>query len=354
MNKGLLLASVLGANVIMPRASSELTGAHAAPAGVAQPLPSLLQTRRWANATGLGPQDLQGNVVLVNFWTYSCINCLRALPHIREWAAKYKDRGLVVIGVHTPEFAFERDAGNVAKAAARLGVTYPVAIDSDFRIWNAFGNQAWPAIYVFGADGRLQRQVLGEGEYDETERTIRQLLDEAHKGAPGGVVQAAIEATGTQVAADLSDLRSPETYVGYDKGGNFASADPVVPDAPQQYRPLNDIPLNGWALSGRWQIGGEYISLAGTSGSIFYHFHARDLHLVLAPGANGKPVRFRVTIDGKPPGANHGTDTDAQGFGTVRASRLYQLVRQAGPVTDRNFAVEFLDPGVHAYAFTFG
>lgn len=366
MNKGLLLASALaiaipaafGGNAIAPLVS--LGEVRAAWGASAQPLSSLLQPHQWVsagqwvNTGGLHPQDLRGKVVLVNFWTYSCINSLRALPYVRAWAAKYKQQGLVVIGVHTPEFGFEKDPGNVAQALARYGVDYPVVLDSSFHIWNAFDNEAWPAIYLIGPDGRVHRRVLGEGDYDATERAIRDLLDAARKDAPGHADDAAALARGPERAADLPDLQSPETYVGYDKGSNLASADPVLPDTPQLYRPLNRIALNHWALSGRWQVGGEYTSLAGDHGGITYRFHARDLHLVLAPGADGKPIRFRVTIDGKPPGASHGSDTDAEGAGTVREPRLYQLVRQAGPVTDRTFRVEFLDPGVRAYAFTFG
>jgi len=325
------------------------------PPALSGPLLALLQTQQWLNTPGLSANDLSGKVVLVNFWTYSCINCLRALPHVRSWAAKYKDRGLVVIGVHTPEFAFEKDVANVSKAAVALGVGYPIAIDSDFRIWRAFDNNAWPALYFFGADGRIHHHVLGEGEYEQSERVIEALLAEAR--APtvsSAAAQPGIEISGTQVAPDEADLRSPETYVGYAKAENFASPDPVARDAPQTYRAYSKLWLNHWGLSGLWTVGGEFATLDQPSGRIVFRFHARDLHLVLGPSADGRPVRFRVTIDGAPPGASHGSDTDAEGLGTVRDTRLYQLVRQAGPVTDRTFEIEFLDPGVRAYAFTFG
>jgi thiol-disulfide isomerase/thioredoxin len=331
-----------------------VTAAHAAPEPVPSgPLGSLFGARQWLNTQPLHPEDLRGKVVLVNFWTYSCINCLRVLPHVRAWAEKYKDSGLVVIGVHTPEFAFEKNVANVGKATVSLGVGYPVAIDNDFGIWRAFGNQAWPALYFIGADGQVRHQMLGEGGYDQSERLIQQLLSEA-KGTPVASDIATISGNGPQAAADESDLRSPETYIGYSEARNFASPGGAKADAPSRYHTDPALRLNRWSLDGAWTIGGEFATLNEPSGSITYRFHARDLHLVLAPPAQGRPVRFRVTIDGAFPGADHGFDVDAEGWGTVREDRLYQLVRQAGSVTDRTFEIKFSDPGVRAYAFTFG
>lgn len=328
--------------------------AQSAPAS-APPLPlrSVLGARQWLNTPPLRAQDLRGKVVLVNFWTYSCINSLRPLPYVRAWAAKYKDQGLVVIGVHTPEFGFEKDIGNIGRATASLGVAYPVAVDSDHGIWEAFSNQAWPAFYFIGADGRVRRQVLGEGGYDKSERLIQQLLSEA-KGAPvaGGLV--AVAGRGPQAAADDRNLRSPETYVGYAQAENFASPGGLRHDAPSLYRTTSALPLNHWSLAGAWTVGSEFATLNRASGAIAYRFHARDLHFVLAPTSRSHPIRFRVTIDGAPPGADHGFDVDAEGRGSVLEPRMYQLVRQNRPVADRTFQIEFLDPGVRAYVFTFG
>ncbi len=315
-------------------------------------LPPLTGAVRWLNSPPLTPEALKGKVVLVDFWTYSCINCLRALPYVRAWADKYRDQGLVVIGVHAPEFAFEKDVGNVTKAVADLHVDYPVAIDNDYAIWRAFNNEYWPAHYFIDAQGRVRHHHFGEGEYDGSERVIRQLLAEAgHAAAPGALV--AVNAAGVQAAPDMGDVRSPETYVGADRAQNFVSPGGAVPGTAHGYEPGAPA-LNQWGLSGRWTVGGENAVLDNGDGGIVYRFHARDLHLVLGPAAGDKPVRFEVTIDGRPPGDSHGSDTDAQGRGTVTGQRLYQLVRQAGPVADHTFAIKFLDPGVEAYAFTFG
>jgi cytochrome c biogenesis protein CcdA/thiol-disulfide isomerase/thioredoxin len=326
-----------------------VTSAHAE----TKPAAPLFGATQWLNSPPLTADGIKGKVVLVNFWTYSCINCLRVLPHVRAWAEKYKDRGLVVIGVHTPEFAFEKNVANVAKASVALGVGYPVAIDNDFRIWRAFDNQAWPALYFIGADGRVRDHVLGEGGYEESERLIQQLLSEANGGAVGGDI-ATITGKGSQAAADIADLLSSETYVGYAQARNFASPGGAVEDAPSLYRTVPALALNRWSLAGVWTIGGEFATLNDTSGSITYRFHARDLHLVLAPPSQDQPVRFRVKIDGAAPGADHGFDVDPEGWGSIDAPRLYQLVRQAGPVADRIFEIEFFDAGVRAYAFTFG
>ena len=329
--------------------------AHAAvsDAALSAPLVSLLGARQWLNTQPLPPEILRGKVVLVNFWTYSCINCLRMLPHVREWAAKYKDRGLVVIGVQTPEFAFEKDVANVSKALTSLGVSYPVAIDNDFKIWRAFDNVAWPALYFIGADGRVRRHVFGEGGYHESEKLIQQLLSEADDAA----VNNAIVATGGQgaeAAADPGDLRSPETYVGYSQATNFASPELVSQDSAKLYRTEPSLPLNHWSLTGVWTIRGEFAALNNAPGSITFRFHARDLHLVLANSVQGHPIRFRVTIDGNPPGSDHGFDVGADGWGTMQEDRLYQLIRQSGPIVERTFQIEFLDAGVRAYSFTFG
>jgi cytochrome c biogenesis protein CcdA/thiol-disulfide isomerase/thioredoxin len=316
-------------------------------------LASLLKAPVWLNTPPLQPEDLRGKVVLVNFWTYSCINCLRTLPHVRAWAERYRDRGLVVIGVHTPEFAFEKDVANVRTAAAALGVGYPVAIDNDFGIWRAFDNQGWPALYFIGADGRVRHHMLGEGGYDQSERMIQQLLTEAAGTAVAMEVVAAT-GTGAQAAADEINLRSGETYVGYRQARDFASPGGIKRDVANRYDGPSMLPLNRWSLAGTWTVGGEFATLNEPSGRIRHRFHARDLHLVLAPAARGEPIRFRVTIDGEPPGADHGTDVDADGWGNVQDDRLYQLVRQTGPIADRTFEIEFFEPGVRAYAFTFG
>jgi thiol-disulfide isomerase/thioredoxin len=289
---------------------------------------------------------------VVNFWTYSCINCLRNLPHVRAWAEKYKDQGLVVIGVHTPEFAFEKEAANVRQAIATLGITYPVIQDNDFGIWQAFGNEAWPALYFIGADGRIRDQKFGEGDYEQSEALIQKLLTEA-KGAQVNFKIAPVNGPGTQAAPDERDLYSGETYIGYDKATNFASRGGTA-DTATRYQTPADLALNWWGLSGTWTIGSEFATLNEVPGRITYRFHARDLHLVMGPAQPGKEIRFRVTIDGAAPGVNHGTDTDADGWGTVRDVKLYQLVRQAEPVGEHTFEIEFLDPGVRAYAFTFG
>ncbi len=331
-----------------------VTSAHAAPApGLSPPVVALLGAQQWLNTAPLQTKDVRGKVVLVNFWTYSCINCLRVLPYVRAWAAKYGARGLVVVGVHTPEFAFEKDAANVRAALAAQGVSYPIAIDSNFGIWRAFGNEAWPALYFIGTDGRIRKRVLGEGGYAESERLIQRLLSDADGPAPPLDI-AAIDGEGPQAAADARDLGSAETYVGYAQARGFAAPDGIRQDAPSLYRIVPALPLNRWGLSGIWTIGGEFATLNEMPGRIAYRFHARDLHLVLAPSRSGQPIRFRVTLDGMSPGADHGADVDADGWGSVRDGRLYQLIRQNGQVMDRTFEIEFFDTGVRAYAFTFG
>ncbi len=315
-------------------------------------MPELNGATGWLNSPPLTRQALRGKVVLVDFWTYSCINCLRALPYIRAWAAKYKDHRLVVLGVHAPEFAFEKDPANVKKAVENLGVTYPVALDSNLAIWQAFHNEYWPAHYFVDAKGRIRAHHFGEGEYDQSERIIQTLLTEAgNKDVPGGIINP--NGAGTMAAADENDMQSPETYLGYGRGQNFASNMPV-PDKPTNYQTPYPLGANQWGLTGRWTIGEEKDVLNAAGGKIIFHFHARDLHLVLGSGSDAKPVRFKVTLDGQPPGAAHGVDTDEGGNGTVSGQRLYQLIRQQGSVTDHTFSIEFLDPGVEAYSFTFG
>jgi cytochrome c biogenesis protein CcdA/thiol-disulfide isomerase/thioredoxin len=316
------------------------------------PAPSFAGAVEWLNSKPLTAEDLKGKVVLVDFWTYSCINCLRAIPYVRAWAEKYRDHGLVVIGVHAPEFAFERNVDNVKKAIATLKIGYPVAIDNDYKIWRAFENEYWPAHYFIDAKGQIRHHHFGEGEYDESERVIQKLLAEAGDShVPTDIV--AVKASGAEAASAKSDVESPETYIGYDRIDHFISPGGVVQDASHVYT-AGSPKLNDWSLVGNWTIGGERSMLNEKDGSIVYRFHARDLHLVLGPAADGSPVRFRVTIDGAAPGAAHGVDTDSEGQGVVTAQRLYQLVRDPGTVADHTFEIRFLDPGVQAYAFTFG
>ncbi|MEW9623645.1 cytochrome c biogenesis protein DipZ [Rhodanobacter geophilus] len=315
-------------------------------------LPSLAGATGWLNSTPLTPAALHGKVVLVDFWTYSCINCLRSLPFVEAWHDKYKDHGLVIIGVHSPEFAFEKDPANVAAAVQRLGVRYPVALDPDYAIWQGFNNEYWPAEYFIDAQGRIRHHSFGEGGYAEDEDVIRQLLTEAgYKDLPGGYVQPG--AKGAEAASSGDYDRSPETYVGYARADHFASGQ-VAHDDAFGYRAPATLATNQWGLAGRWTVHAQDATLDAADGSITYRFRGRDLHLVLGPGSDGKPVRFRVTLDGQAPGADHGMDTDADGNGTVTAQRLYQLVRQAHGTGERTFTITFLDPGVRAYAFTFG
>jgi cytochrome c biogenesis protein CcdA/thiol-disulfide isomerase/thioredoxin len=316
-------------------------------------LPPLDGAVQWLNSPPLTAQALKGKVVLVDFWTYSCINCLRSLPYVKAWAEKYRDQGLVVIGVHAPEFAFERDVGNVTKAMKDLGINYPVAIDNDFKVWRAFNNQYWPAHYFADAQGRIRYHHFGEGEYAESERVIQQLLREAGAAkVADGLINASAE--GVQLAPDMNEVQSPETYVGYQRAEHFVPETSLVPDKVSAYSAPSQLALNDWSLDGQWNVGPERATSSAPASRIVYRFHARDLHLVLGPGADGKPVRFKVLVDGKAPGDAHGTDVAPDGSGSVTEQRLYQLVRQTGGVTDRTFSIEFLDPGVSAYAFTFG
>jgi cytochrome c biogenesis protein CcdA/thiol-disulfide isomerase/thioredoxin len=317
------------------------------------PMPELSGAVAWLNSPPLTREQLRGKVVVIDFWTYSCINCLRALPYTEGWYAKYKDAGLVVIGVHTPEFAFEKERSNVEQAVHDLKISYPVAIDSNYKIWQAFNNEYWPAHYFIDGKGRIRHHHFGEGEYDESERVIQELLREnGAKSLADGTIN--VTANGAEAAPDLQDTRSPETYIGYKRAEHFASAQLFAQDTRMAYTPQPRLTLNQWALGGTWKVGPESAVLDSAPGKIVFRFHARDLHLVLGPTKNGKAIRFKVTLDGTAPGDDHGSDADAAGAGTVQGHRLYQLIRQKGAVEDRTFEIEFLDPGVQAFAFTFG
>jgi thiol-disulfide isomerase/thioredoxin len=317
-------------------------------------LPSFNGATLWLNSPPLTPEALHGKVVMVDFWTYSCINCLRALPYVKAWYEKYKDHGLVVIGVHAPEFAFEKDPNNVRRAVADLKVAYPVALDNDYAIWQAFNNQYWPAHYFIDATGRIRGHHFGEGNYDESEQTIRTLLTDAGNTnlPPPGMGSA--KAGGIQAPPDEAHDQSPETYVGYRRAENFASSGGFAQDRAHSYSAPAALKLNQWALSGSWNVDQEKAVLSSAPGKILFRFYARDLHLVLGPDADGKPVRFKVMLDGAAPASDHGADTDADGAGVVDRQRLYQLIRQSGDVVEHVFSIEFLDPGVQAYSFTFG
>ncbi|MFA1625520.1 cytochrome c biogenesis protein DipZ [Rhizobium mongolense] len=314
--------------------------------------PSLNGAVEWLNSPPLTTEQLRGKVVLVDFWTYSCINCIRTAPYVRAWAEKYKNQGLVVIGVHAPEFAFEKKIDNVKKAVEDFKIGYPVAIDNDYKIWRAFENSYWPAHYLIDAKGNIRYHHFGEGNYRQTEQAIQDLLREAGSEMPS-TASVTPDAKGAEASPDLKNVRSGETYLGYKRATSFASPENLRADAANAYS-IDEPGLNEWGLSGTWTVGAEQAVLNRPDGSIVYRFSARDLHLVLGPGAAGKPVRFHVTIDGKAPGPNHGADTDADGQGTVMSTKLYQLVRQSGDVEERTFEIRFLDPGVEAYAFTFG
>ena len=307
----------------------------------------------WLNSPALGADDLRGKIVVIDFWTYSCINCLRSIPYVRAWAEKYKEQGLVVIGVHAPEFAFEKNIDNVRRATQELKIGYPVAIDNNYAIWRAFNNQYWPAHYFIDGEGRIRYHHFGEGEYDLSEQAIQQLLAESGKSEVSHDL-VTVDADGVQAAGDLGNVRSPETYVGYDRSENFASPGGVVRDMRHAYSAPAMPSINQWALDGDWTVDGEKAVLDGPRGRIVYRFQARDLHLVLGPAKDGKPVRFRVRVDGKPPGNDHGVDTDNEGEGIITEQRLYQLVRQSQGAKVRTFEIEFLDPGAEAFAFTFG
>jgi thiol-disulfide isomerase/thioredoxin len=315
-------------------------------------LPGFDGATGWLNSPPLTADGLRGRVVLVNFWTYTCINWLRTLPYVRAWADRYTDHGLTVIGVHTPEFDFEHDLDNVRREVKDLWVTYPVVVDNDYAIWTAFDNHYWPALYFVDAQGQVRHHRFGEGDYDMSEMVLQQLLADA-----GGAIDqqlSAVEARGVEVAADWASLRSPENYLGYERTGNFVAPNGSILDTSYAYAAPTRLRLNHWALAGDWTVKPQAIVGNQAGGRILYRFLARDLHLVMAPPAPGTSVRLRVALDGEPPGAGHGSDVDDQGNGTLTHPRLYQLVRQPGPVSERTFEVTFLDPGVQAYAVTFG
>lgn len=316
-------------------------------------LPSFGGATGWLNSQPPAPGSLGGKVVLVQFCTYTCINWLRTLPYVRAWAEKYAGRGLAVVGVHTPEFEFEKDGDNVRRALKEMRVVYPVAVDNDYVVWRAFSNQYWPALYFADARGRLRHHHFGEGDYERSERVIQQLL--AGAGADGaGDELVSVDARGVEAAADWASLKSPENYVGYGRTENFASPGGAAPDERRVYAAPAGLGLNQWALSGDWTVGKQAATLNKAGGRIACRFQARDLHLVMGPAARGASVRFRVTLDGQPAGAGRGDDVDEQGGGTLTEQRLYQLIRQPKPITDRRFEIEFLDPGAEAFAFTFG
>jgi thiol-disulfide isomerase/thioredoxin len=316
------------------------------------PLPDFGGAVGWLNSAPLSRESLRGKVVLVNFWTYSCINSLRELPYMKSWAAKYKHAGLVVIGVHAPEFGFERERANVENAVLDLKVTYPVAIDSDHRIWQAFNNEYWPADYFIDGKGRIRYHHFGEGDYAESEHVIQELLKA--NGATGLDESIVRISVGGVEAPPSGDVQSPETYVGYRQAQRFASPERVAQDSRKTYSPPATPSLNQWGLGGSWNVGAESGVLQSAPGKIVFRFHSRDLHMVLGPTKNGKPIRFKVKLDGIPPGDNCGVDSAPDGTGEIREPRLYQLIRQKGRVQDRTIEIEFLDPGVQAFSFTFG
>jgi len=316
-------------------------------------LPSFGHDNEWLNSPPLSPAGLRGKVVLVDICTYSCINWLRHLPYVRAWGEKYADRGLVVIGVHSPEFDFEKEPDNVRRAVKAMGLTHPIVIDNDHAIWRAFENEAWPALYFVDAQGKIRHHQYGEGAYDVGEQILQQLLSEAgQKGVPQGLVS--IEPQGVGAQADWPHLRTPETYVGYEQGVNLSSPGGARRDQPATYAAPAQLALNHWALVGNWKIGRQATVLAGAGGKIVFRFHARDVHLVMGASAASSPVRYRVRLDGRSPGTAHGLDADSQGDGVAKEPRLYQLIRQSGTIEDRTFEIEFLDTGIETFSFTFG
>jgi thiol-disulfide isomerase/thioredoxin len=307
----------------------------------------------WLNSGPLTPGGLRGRVVLVDFWTYTCVNWLRTAPYVRAWAAKYGDAGLTVVGVHTPEFGFERDLANVTANVRRYGVEYPVAIDSDYGVWQAFSNHFWPAVYIADGEGRLRYHHFGEGEYGATEMAIQQLLMDA---GGDGVEQDLVEVApvGLEVAADWRTIRSPETYLGYGQGTSFAQVEVARFDEPVVYPAPSRLPLNTWALAGRWTVARHASIAADAGGRIAFRFHARDVNLVMGPASRGAAIPFRVFLDGRVAQDAHGTDVGIDGRGTVTDQRTYQLIRQSGPIEERTFEIEFQEAGLEAYCFTFG
>lgn len=316
------------------------------------PLPSLSGATQWLNSAPLTTAGLRGKVVLVDFWTYTCVNWVRTLPYVRAWDEKYRDQGLAVIGVHTPEFPFEGDLDNVRWAAKEMDVRFPIAVDTDYSVWRAFNNEYWPAVYIADANGNVRFHHFGEGAYDRTERVIQRLLSQGGRTIDDQLVR--VTPRGLEVAADYGTLRSPESYLGYERAESFASAGDALIDAPRAYTVPPRLVLNQWGLAGDWTVKGKAVVLNKASGRIVYRFHARDVNLIMGPPPGSPPVRFTVKVDGKPPGAVHGTDIDEQGNGTAARQTTYQLLRQQGRIADREFEIEFAEPGVEAFAFTFG
>jgi thiol-disulfide isomerase/thioredoxin len=336
----------LAADATLPAGFHALLGDEGA-------MPDLDGAVGWLNSAPLSRKSLRGRVVLVNFWTYTCINSLRPLPYVKSWAAKYKDAGLVVIGVHTPEFSFEHEPANVDVAVRNLKIDFPVAIDSKYGVWQSFNNQAWPAQYLVDAKGQIRYHHFGEGDYGEIERVIQELLKE--KGATDVASgTTSVSGVGIEAAPDWTDERSPETYIGYTQARNFASAEKLHKNSIEVFSAPGELSLNHWGLAGSWNVNAESAVLEGMPGKIVFRFHSRDLNLVVAPSKDGKPVRFVVRLDGSVPGENCGVDAAPDGSGEIREPRLYQLIRQRGPIVDRTFEIEFLDPGVQAFDFTFG
>ena len=355
-----------GLSLLLASAAIGLVGSSAVPVKAqdsesivgSSPLPGLAGATAWINSPPLTAQQLKGKVVLIDFWDYSCINCIRSIPYIRAWADKYKDSGLVVIGVHAPEFDIEKQQANVQKAVTKFGITYPVAVDSNLAIWKAFHNLYWPAYYFIDAKGKVRYEHFGEGEYEESERWIQKLLKDTGT-RPAQSANVSVHGEGAEAAPDMNDVRSPETYIGYARARYFASPGGLTRNAEHAYEEPKHLSLSEWGLIGNWTDHPQVAVLGAAGGKITFRFHARDLHLVLGPAPDGSSVRFHVTIDGKAPGADHGMDTDPEGYGTVKEDRLYQLVRQHdanqhGAIHDRTFRIEFLVPGVEAYSFTFG
>jgi thiol-disulfide isomerase/thioredoxin len=316
-------------------------------------IPALDGASGWLNTEPLSTEGLHGRVVLVQFWTYTCINWRRTLPYVRAWADKYRDHGLVVLGAHTPEFSFERDVDNVRRAVASLGITYPVALDSDYAVWEAFANHYWPALYFVDAGGRIRHHRFGEGDFVESEMVIRRLLTEAGVALPDQPF-VSVTGEGAEAPADWDDLMTGETYLGWAQATDFASPSGLLPDGRREYAFPDSVRLNHWALSGVWAVGGEAAALEEDGGRIAYRFHARDVHLVMGPAAHGASLPFRVRLDGEVPGPAAGADVDEQGRGVLSEQRMYQLIRQPLPLTDRLFQIEFLEPGAQAFVFTFG
>jgi thiol-disulfide isomerase/thioredoxin len=359
-----LLIAAIGVGCSKPESPAPAAAAVDKPAPAAPPasppnapasgeMPEFGGDSTWLNSKALTRADLRGKVVVVDFWTYSCINCLRAMPFINAWYSHYRDSGLVIVGVHSPEFGFEKDVDNVRMAIAKFGIAYPVVLDNDFAIWKAYNNRFWPAHFFIDATGTIRGHHFGEGKYAQSEHKIRALLIEAGAtNLPPPIDAAAGE--GVNAAADVANVESHETYLGYARGANFQSPGSFERDAAKVYVAPSALLLNQWALTGNWIVSREKTQLQSAPGRIAFRFKARDLHLVLGHGAKGAPVRFRVLLDGKPPGGDHGMDIDANGVGEVREQRLYQLIRQQGGVQEHEFTIEFLDPRVEAFAFTFG